>query len=182
MLTNAHILAINDRIGAARMIVHKFPESSDKQLLITLLDDMYDHLFCANNDLSNAQQQIADLTRELYEPVMKTQSGDSFRYISVESIERTSEPTEVIEEIPHCFSLLTEQCIKENKTKAVEAEIRAACKGTAPALWKTLRTYEALGYVSIQNIDAQVIYDAIVEYFGELPYKERNFRKARFLK
>ena len=80
---------------------------------------------------------------------------------------------------PTSFPLLTDQCRKENKVEIVEAELRAACQGTAVALWKAIRTNEALGYLTTQNMAASKIYHAFTQYFGELPYNERNFRDAR---
>lgn len=80
---------------------------------------------------------------------------------------------------PASFPLLSDQCRKENKVEAVEAELRAACRGTAVALWKTIRTNEALGYLITKNMSASKIYHAFADYFGELPYNERNFRDAR---
>lgn len=77
------------------------------------------------------------------------------------------------------FPYLTPKCIKEKRTEAVEAEIRAACKGTAEALWRTLWNNENLGYIEVEYIDATTIYRAIEKWYGKLPYKERNFRDAR---
>ena len=77
------------------------------------------------------------------------------------------------------FSLLTEQCRKENKVSAVEAELRAACKGTAVELWRVIRTNEALGYLSAESLSTAKVYRAFTDYFGALPYTERNFRDAR---
>ncbi len=77
------------------------------------------------------------------------------------------------------FSLLTDACIAEGKEAKVISELRAACKGTAPALWKVIRTNEALGYLGTRELEASVIYRAFTEYFGKLPYTERNFRDAR---
>lgn len=78
-----------------------------------------------------------------------------------------------------CFPLLTDQCRKEGKLEAVEAELRAACKSPAPALWKTIHTNEALGYLPTRDWAASKIYRTFADYFGELPYNERNFRDAR---
>ena len=77
------------------------------------------------------------------------------------------------------FSLLTDQCVAEGKEAKVISELRAACKGTAPALWKVIRTNEALGYLGTRDLEASVIYRAFTDYFGKLPYTERNFRDAR---
>ena len=83
------------------------------------------------------------------------------------------------EEVHTGFSLLTEQCRKENKVSSVEAELRAACKGTAVELWRVIRTNEALGYLSAARLSTAKVYRAFMDYFGELPYTERNFRDAR---
>lgn len=80
---------------------------------------------------------------------------------------------------PTTFEFITDLCCKEGKKETVEAELRAASKGTAVAMWKNIRTNEALGYLSTQDVAASKIYKAISDYFGELPYNERNFRDAR---
>ena len=77
------------------------------------------------------------------------------------------------------FEFLTDRCRKEDKVEAVEAELRAAAKGTAVAMWKTIRTNEALSYLSTGNIAASKIYKALTAFLGKLPYTERNFRDAR---
>lgn len=77
------------------------------------------------------------------------------------------------------FEFITDQCRKEGKVEAVEPELRAAAKGTAVAMWKTIRTNEALGYLSTKDVAASKIYKALTAYFGDLPYNERNFRDAR---
>lgn len=80
---------------------------------------------------------------------------------------------------PATFEFITELCRKEGKVETVEAELRAASKGTAHAMWKTIRINEALEYLSTQDVSAAKIYKALTAYFGELPYNERNFRDAR---
>ena len=80
---------------------------------------------------------------------------------------------------PAVFEFITDQCYKEGKVEAIEAEMRAACKGTAVAMWKTIRTNEALGYLSTKDVSASKIYKALTNHFGKLPYNERNFRDAR---
>ena len=92
----------------------------------------------------------------------------------------TPQPDDVpFEEMRTGFSLLTEQCRKENKVSSVEAELRAACRGTAVELWRVIRTNEALGYLSANRLSTAKVYRAFMDYFGELPYTERNFRDAR---
>ena len=77
------------------------------------------------------------------------------------------------------FKHITQKCIDEKRIDAVDAEIRAACKGTAEGLWRTLWNNENLGYVEVEHIDATTLYKDIEERYGKLPYTERNFRHAR---
>ncbi len=83
------------------------------------------------------------------------------------------------EDKPQYFPLLTEQCRKEGKVEKVEAELSTACKGSAAWLWSVIHTNEALGYIATNHLDAQDVYNAFTDYFGELPYNVRNFRGAR---
>ena len=90
----------------------------------------------------------------------------------------TTQPSDT-DATPESFEYITDQCREKGKAEAVEAELRAASKGTAVAMWKTIRTNEALGYLSTKNLAASKIYKALTAYFGPLPYNERNFRDAR---
>lgn len=83
------------------------------------------------------------------------------------------------EEVRQGFPLLTDQCHKENKVAAVEAQLKAACQGTAVELWRVMRLNEALGYMAVSRLNTRAVYNAIQDYFGPLPYSERNFRDAR---
>ena len=74
MQTNAHIFNAIDRIGAAKYIVRSLPESTDKHALVALLDDICDHLFGAQTDYAEAKQQIAELTKSIYAPVICAQN------------------------------------------------------------------------------------------------------------
>ena len=124
-------------------------------MIICALRSVHVELFKIGSDYENAQAEIARLHRELYEPIVHAQ-----------------EPRAP-------FPLLTNECFAQNKVDAVEAEIHAACQGTAVGLWKTIRIQEALGYVAARNRTASDIYDLVEERFGKLPYNKRNFRDAR---
>lgn len=87
---------------------------------------------------------------------------------------KPSEPTS-----SNHFKHITQKCINENRADSVEAEIRAACKGTAEGLWRTLWNNENLGYVVVQPIDATTLYRDIENHYGKLPYSDRQFRSAR---
>lgn len=77
------------------------------------------------------------------------------------------------------FPYLTKKCFEQKRVETVEAEIRAACKGTAEDMWRTLWNNENLGYLEVEYINASTLYRDIEKCFGKLPYKERNFRDAR---
>ena len=77
------------------------------------------------------------------------------------------------------FKHLTPKCVKDNRVEAVEAEISAACKGTAEGLWRVLWNNENLGYVEVEHMEATTLYKDIETRFGKLPFKERQFRAAR---
>jgi hypothetical protein len=77
------------------------------------------------------------------------------------------------------FPYLTQKCFHEKRVDTVETEIRAACKGTAEALWRTLWNNENLGFLEVEYTDATTLYRGIEKWYGKLPYSERNFRKAR---
>lgn len=90
-----------------------------------------------------------------------------------------SRQAEDIIPVPEHFKHITQKCIDEKRIDTVDAEIRAACKGTAEGLWRTLWNNENLGYVEVEHIDATTLYKDIEERYGKLPYTERNFRHAR---
>ena len=98
----------------------------------------------------------------------------SLRIWDAEEVKETKK-----EQSEKSFSLLTDECRAEGKEAKVISELRTACKGTAVGLWKVIRTNEALDYLGTRGMQTSKIYRAIVDYFGELPYSERNFRDAR---
>ena len=73
MTTNTHIFTINDRIVTAKQLVRQMGDSTDKQLLMALLDDMCDHLFELNSDITKAKEKIAELQKMIYEPMIGAQ-------------------------------------------------------------------------------------------------------------
>lgn len=77
------------------------------------------------------------------------------------------------------FTYITDEARRTGKAPAVEAELRAACQGTAGTLWKAVRVNESLGYLQISQLGTAAIYRAFSGHFGQLPYTERNFRLAR---
>lgn len=77
------------------------------------------------------------------------------------------------------FCHITQKCIDEKRAKIVDAEIRAACKGSAEGMWRTLWDNENMGYVAVEHIDATTLYRDIEKRYGKLPYTDRQFRAAR---
>lgn len=77
------------------------------------------------------------------------------------------------------FPYLTQKCFDEKRVATVEAEIQAARKGTAEAMWRTLWNNENMGYLEVEYIDATTLFHDIEKWYGKLPYTERNFRGAR---
>ena len=104
-------------------------------------------------------------------------------HVYTQSPDATSEPRVAedidFEEVSNHFRYITPQCRKANMVEHVENHLRAACSGSAEALWKCIHDYELMGYLSTQVVDASTLYDEISAYFGPLPYDKRNFRKYR---
>lgn len=83
------------------------------------------------------------------------------------------------EEVSTRFCFITEKCVKNGMVEHVESHLRAACKGTAEALWEMIHEFEFMGYLDTMNRDATKIYNALSEHFGTLPFGVTNFRKYR---
>lgn len=94
-----------------------------------------------------------------------------------------AEDVEPVQEKPNgntnYFPYLTKKCIEQKRVDTVEAEIQAARKGTAEDMWRTLWNNENLGYLEVEHINATTLYRDIENWYGKLPYTERNFRGAR---
>ena len=80
MTTNTHILTINNHLNMVKFIVRSMPDSTDKQALITLIDDAIDHLMEANTNMANQTHKISELmerisvlTKSIYEPIYSAQ-------------------------------------------------------------------------------------------------------------
>ncbi len=111
--------------------------------------------------------------------------GDNVKH-KIENVEAGGIGVQVIESsaekapIQHSpFPFFTKKCYEQDRVETVEAEIRAACKGSAETLWRVLWDNENLGYLETMHVDAATIYREVTKRFGKLPYSERNFRGAR---
>lgn len=191
-----NLLVADGRNFIKKSLVEKVPEGADTSI------KYFNPESFRENVQYIAEQRGAKVAAELLRTLRKDWSGivawkcfcidkltseqvEKFRACLFEGMDyyldqwETEAVTSSPEHRPAYFPLLTDQCRKENKVEGVEAELRAACRGTAVALWKTIRTNEALGYLLTKNMSASKIYHAFADYFGELPYNERNFRDAR---
>ena len=90
--------------------------------------------------------------------------------------------TSSLESVPdvgseHYFCRITKAAYDQGKAQMVELELRSACV-SAPKLIKTIRFYEALGYLDTQNLSSVTLYELLNEHFG-LSFKIRNFEIYR---
>lgn len=108
--------------------------------------------------------------------------GNNDIHSLIHSCEINNHQAETIQDVTPAqeyFPHITQKCIAEKRVEAVDAEIRAACKGTAEGLWRTLWNNENLGYIVVEPINATTLYKDIESFYGKLPFKERQFRSAR---
>ena len=105
--------------------------------------------------------------------------ADIIRAFEADEPKKEKVQPEDITPFSEIFKHITKKCIDEKRLETVDAEIKAACKGTAEGLWRTLWDNENLGYVAVASVDAATLYKDIEKRYGKLPYTERNFRHAR---
>ena len=75
------------------------------------------------------------------------------------------------------FSRITQAAYDKGIAQQVEDELRGACF-SAPMLIKTIRMYEALGYLDTKSLSSSYLYQLLHEHFG-LPFQPRCFRYYR---
>jgi hypothetical protein len=90
--------------------------------------------------------------------------GDNVKH-KIEKVEAGGIGVQVIESsaekapVQHSpFPFFTKKCYEQDRVETVEAEIRAACKGSAETLWRVLWDNENLGYLETMHVDAATIY------------------------
>ena len=105
-----------------------------------------------------------------------TNAAEIVRNFMAEDVEPVQDEQEPQTEY---FRYITKLAIEQKRAEIVDAEIRAACRGTAEMLWRTLWNNENLGYVEVEYTDATTLYRDIEKRYGKLPYSERQFRAAR---
>ena len=75
------------------------------------------------------------------------------------------------------YSRITQAAYDKGVAQNVEDELRGACF-SAPMLIKTIRMYEALGYLDTKSLSSSYLYQLLHEHFG-LPFQPRCFRYYR---
>ena len=73
MTTNEHIFALTKRIPIIENIVRGLPDSTNKEELMSVLDDVLDHVLSLQGDVRVLSDRIAELTKMIYEPVIRGQ-------------------------------------------------------------------------------------------------------------
>ena len=153
----------------------------DTSSLIAQLKEKEETITQQSQTIRQLQQTITTMEEKYTQINIGTQNNNcTINNITYVMPATQSEPQDITPEQGHeYFKHLTQKCIDEKRVEAVEAEIKAACKGTAEGLWRTLWNNENLGYVVVAPIDATTLYRDIENRFGNLPFKERQFRSAR---
>ena len=157
MKTNSHILAIDTYLGEMRGIVRALGNSPEKEALMNLAQAMTDEVFGAHTDFAEMNNQIADLHRQLYEPVVRAQAGEQCRYIDVDTLNKSG-----------VYSL-----------DEFEKMMRKACESEARVLAAFLRKYEKIGYLDFHGENKKRILAHLQECFPTMRlYKYPNFAAA----
>ena len=157
MKTNAHILAINTYLGEMREMVRALECNPTKEALMELVQAMTDEIFGAHTDFAEMNNQIADLHRQLYEPVVRAQAGEQCRYIDVDALNKGG-----------VYSL-----------DDFEKKLRKACESEARVLAAFLRKYEKIGYLDFHGESKKRILAHLQECFPTMRrYGYPNFAAA----
>ena len=154
MTTNTHILTINDHLGQMRALVCALSQSAEKEQLMELANAMTDEIFCAQTDFADLHHQIAELNRQLYEPVMRAQMGKRCRYIDIDALNKGGVYT--LEEF--------------------EKMLCQACESEAKVLGAFLNKYRKIGYLDFHAESKKKIFSHLHEFCPTMrPYKYNNF-------
>lgn len=154
MTTNTHILTIDTYLGQMRALVRTMPQSAEKEQLIELTNAMTDEIFCAQTDFANLHNQIAELHRQLYEPVVRAQMGKRCRFIDVDALNKGGVYT--LEEF--------------------EKMLCQACESEAKVLGAFLKKYRKIGYLDFHGENKKKIFTHLQDFCPTMrSYKYNNF-------
>ncbi len=149
-----HILTIASHLGQMRALLCAMPESAAREQLIALADGMTDEIFCAQTDVADMGKQIAELNRQLYEPVVQAQMGERCRYIDADVLNSKGAYT------PEEF----------------EKMLCKACESSAKVLGTFLRKYEKLGYLDFHGENKKQVLQHLRECYPTMrKYKYGHF-------
>ena len=157
MKTNSHILAIDTYLGEMRGMVRALENNPAKEALMNLVQAMTDEVFEAHADFTEMNNKIADLHRQLYEPIVRAQAGEQCRYIDVDALNKSGVYT----------------------LEDFEKKLRKACESDARVLAVFLRKYEKIGYLDFHSENKKRILAHLQECFPTMKqYGYPNFAAA----
>lgn len=154
MTTNAHILTLNTHLGELRGLACAIPDSALKADIIGLIESITDEAFCAQTDFAVMGNQIADLSKQLYAPVVHAQMGEFCRYIDLDALNKSGVYT----------------------LEDFDKMLRKACESEAKVLGDFLRKYEKIGYLDFHSESKKSVFLHLKECYPTMrPYKYTNF-------
>ena len=157
MLTNEHILAINDELGYAKQVLGMMCESSEREEVMCSLSRCLDHLFALHADMSSVQAQIAELSKQLYEPIVAAQEGKTVcLYIDCDALRKGAYTSDEFEKM-----------------------LCHACESDARSLGAFLKKYGEIGYLDFHGDSKRKIWKTLQEHFPTMRrYSYQNFAAA----
>ena len=154
MTTNPHILTINTYLGQIRALACAMPQNTEKEQLMETVNAITDELFCAQTDFADLHNQIAELNRQLYEPVVRAQMGERCRYIDADALNKGG-----------VYSLAE-----------FEKMLCKACESEAKVLGAFLEKYHKIGYLDFHGENKKKIFTHLHEFCPTMrSYKYNNF-------
>ena len=154
MTTNTHILTINTQLGELRELVRTLTDSAVKEKMLGLMASMTDEIFSAQTDFASLGTQVAELSKQLYAPVVHAQMGEICRYIDIDALNKVG-----------TYSL-----------EVFDKMLRQACASTAKELGAFLRKYEKIGYLDFHQESKKKILEHLQACYPTMrPYKYKNF-------
>lgn len=154
MTTNTHILTIDTHLGELRELVRMLPDSSVKEKMLGLMVSMTDEIFCAQTDFASLDTRVAELSKQLYAPVVQAQMGEVCRYIDIDALNKGG-----------IYSL-----------EDFDRMLRQACESEAKVLGAFLRKYEKIGYLDFHKETKKKILEHLRACYPTMRrYKYTNF-------
>ena len=154
MTTNTHILTIDTLLGELRELVRMLPDSSVKEKMLELMVSMTDRMCCAQTDFAVLGSQVAELSKQLYAPVVQAQMGEVCRYIDIDALNKGG-----------IYSL-----------EDFDRMLRQACESTAKELGAFLRQYKKIGYLDFHKETKKKILEHLRACYPTMRrYKYTNF-------